>query len=95
VVSPTVRRLLATFPAPTSNATLQGMRANHWRELARRSGEGVEVALLWNESINCVKVVVSDDRLCHHLDLQVDRADELSAFYHSFTHAASRLPSNV
>jgi hypothetical protein len=71
------------------------MRATHWRELARRTGNGVEVALLWDESINRVKVVVSDERLCHHLDLQVDRADELSTFHHSFTHAASRLPSNV
>jgi hypothetical protein len=64
---------------------------NQWRELARRTGNGVEVALLWNRSVNRVKVVVSDGLLCHHVDLDVAGADALGAFHDPFAHAASRL----
>jgi hypothetical protein len=35
--------------------------------------------------------VVSDERLCHHLDFEVARADALSAFYHPFANAAARV----
>jgi hypothetical protein len=62
-----------------------------WVELAQRVASGLEVALLWNRSSNRVKVVVSDDRVCHHLDFEVARADALSAFYHPFAYATSRL----
>jgi hypothetical protein len=33
-----------------------------WQELARRSGNGIEMALLWNERVDLVKVAVSDGR---------------------------------
>jgi hypothetical protein len=62
-----------------------------WVELARRASDGLEVLLLWDRSSNRVKVAVSDERLCHHLDLEVARPDALSAFYHPFAHAAERL----
>jgi hypothetical protein len=62
-----------------------------WVELATRAADGLEVALLWNRSSSRVKVVVSDERLCHHLDFEVARADALSAFYHPFANAAARL----
>jgi hypothetical protein len=65
--------------------------ATHWREFARRTGNGVEVALLWNQSLNRVKVAVSDERLCHHIDLEVTGVDALSAFEHPFAEASSRL----
>jgi hypothetical protein len=66
--------------------------AEQWREMARRAGDGIEVALLWNGSLNLVKVMVSDGRLCHHLDFEVARADTFSAFRKQFADAASRLP---
>ena len=59
-----------------------------WLELARRSGNGVEVSLLWNPAGNCVKVVVSDPRLCHHVDLDVGGPDSLIAFRERFADAA-------
>jgi hypothetical protein len=62
-----------------------------WVELGKRAASGLEVALLWNRSSNRVKVAVSDNRVCHHLDFEVARADALSAFYHPFAYATSRL----
>jgi hypothetical protein len=65
--------------------------ATNWRELARRTGNGVEVALLWNQTRRCVKVAVSDGRLCHHVDLELTGADALRAFEEPFAHASSQL----
>ena len=65
--------------------------ATTWRELARRTGNGVEVALLWNQARGCVKVAVSDARLCHHVDLELTDADALRAFEQPFAHATSVL----
>jgi hypothetical protein len=65
-----------------------------WVELAKRASNGLEVTLLWNRSSNRVKVVVSDERLCHHLDFDVARADALSAFYHPFADAVARAQAN-
>jgi hypothetical protein len=64
----------------------------HWRELARTSGNGVEAALLWDESINRVKVAVSDGRLCHHVDFELAGAEALSAFHRPFAAVAAQLP---
>jgi hypothetical protein len=65
--------------------------ARQWRELARTTGNGVEAALLWNESSNRVKVAVSDERICHHLEFEVVGADALSAFRRPFADVASQL----
>lgn len=62
-----------------------------WVELARRASDGREVVLLWNRSGNRVKVAVSDERLCHHLDLEIARTDALSAFSDSFARTAAHL----
>jgi hypothetical protein len=63
-----------------------------WVEVAKRAANGLEVVLLWNRSSNRVKVAVSDERLCHHLDFEVARAHALSVFHHPFAYATSRLP---
>ncbi|HKB19431.1 MAG TPA: hypothetical protein VKC65_00365 [Gaiellaceae bacterium] len=63
-----------------------------WRELARRTGDGVEVAVLWNVALNRVKVLVSDRRLCRYLDLEVARPDDLRAFSDQFSDVVERLP---
>jgi hypothetical protein len=62
---------------------------SHWRELARRTGSGVEVALLLSVSADRVKVAVSDGSVCHHVDLMVD--DAVTTFERPFAHAAERL----
>jgi hypothetical protein len=65
--------------------------ATEWRELARRAGNGIEVAVLWSSSGNRLKVAVSDDRLCHHLDFQLDDADVIDAFRQPFAEATMHL----
>jgi hypothetical protein len=65
--------------------------ATTWRELARTTGEGVEVALLKNESRNRAKVVVSDGRVCRHMDFELVADDATSAFERPFRDAASQL----
>ncbi|MGH3083158.1 MAG: hypothetical protein ACRDNP_03705 [Gaiellaceae bacterium] len=70
------------------------MATNHWQELARRAGNGVEVVLLWNKSVDLVKVVVSDGRLCHHVDLEIAGADALRAFSEPFADATARLSTS-
>lgn len=63
-----------------------------WRELARRTGDGIEVAVLWNVALNRVKVMVSDRRQCRFLDLELDRPDALTEFNDRFVDAVERLP---
>ena len=65
--------------------------ATQWREMARRAGDGSEIAVLWNGSLNRVKVTVSDSRLCRYLDLEVSAPDALTAFHDQFADAAVRL----
>jgi hypothetical protein len=61
--------------------------------MARRAGDGIEVALLWNGSLNRVKVMVSDGRQCRYLELEVARPDAFAGFSEQFDQAVSRLPA--
>lgn len=65
--------------------------ATEWRTVARRAGDGVEVMLLWNESLHRVKVAVSDAHQCHHVDLELADGNEPGGFYLPFADVASRL----
>jgi hypothetical protein len=65
--------------------------ASQWRELARTTGDGVAAALLWNESVNRVKVAVSDERLCHFVDFGLPDGEALSAFHQPFADVAAQL----
>src|SRR4029450_11956754 len=64
-----------------------------WREMARRAGDGIEVALLWNGSLNRVKVMVSDGRQCRYLELEGAQPDAFPAFNEQCAQAVSRLPA--
>jgi hypothetical protein len=65
--------------------------ASQWRELARTTTDGVEAALLWNESCNRVKVAVNDDRLCHHLEFELTDENALRAFNRPFVDVATQV----
>jgi hypothetical protein len=65
--------------------------ATQWSELARRTGGGVEVQLLWNRTANRVKVAITENGLCHHVDFDLTAPEALSVFHRPFTKAASRL----
>jgi hypothetical protein len=70
------------------------MATDRWHEVARRAASGVEVVLLWNKSVDLVKVVVSDGRLCHHVDLEIAGADALRAFREPFADATALLSAD-
>jgi hypothetical protein len=71
--------------------TMGTARPADWVELAKRASNGVEVVLLWSGTSNRVKVAVSDERLCHHLDFDVAEGNALRAFYDSFAIASSEV----
>jgi hypothetical protein len=62
--------------------------------MARRVGDGIEVALLWNGSLSRFKVCVSDQTLCHYLDLEAERTDAVNAFHRLFAEAAPQLQAS-
>ncbi len=61
------------------------------RELDHRTGDGIEVRLLWNESTNCVSVALEDRRSGESLHFAVDAADALDAFHHPYAYAEREL----
>jgi hypothetical protein len=65
--------------------------AIEWRELARTTGGGVEVALLRNEARKRAKVVVSDQRVCRHMDFELAASNAAIAFERPFRDAATQL----
>lgn len=65
--------------------------ATEWRELARTTGGGVEVALLRDEARKRAKVVVSDRRVCRHMDFELAAVDAAIAFERPFRDAATQL----
>ena len=62
-----------------------------WKQMARRAENDVEVALLWNESLSRIKVLVSDRQMCHYLDFEVEEGSALKAFQLPFAEATTRL----
>jgi hypothetical protein len=61
------------------------------RELARRAGDGIEVALLWSEQTGGVGVFVRDERSGACFELAVESgAEALDVFNHPFAYAAWR-----
>jgi hypothetical protein len=61
-----------------------------WTELASRGNDGLEVALLWNQATDRVKVTVADSKLDDAFELHVPGAEALEAFNHPFAYAANR-----
>jgi hypothetical protein len=60
-------------------------------ELARRTGDGIDVLLLWDRSDDRITVVVDDLRAGGSFELVAgDGKQALDAFYHPFAHAAAR-----
>lgn len=62
----------------TSEATI--------RELDHRTGDGIEVALLWDSETGQVFVTVSDEQLQDAFAFEVPGADALDAFYHPYVY---------
>jgi hypothetical protein len=54
------------------------------RELDQRSGNGLEVTLLWSQRTGSVFVCVEDERTETGFQFAVDPADALEAFRHPY-----------
>jgi hypothetical protein len=61
------------------------------RELDHRTGDGIEVRLLWNEATNQVSVAVEDRRSGEVLHFAVDGAEARDAFHHPYAYAEREL----
>jgi hypothetical protein len=59
------------------------------RELAHRTGNGIEVTLLWTESTNGVTIAVADTHSGGELEFDVDGSRALDAFKHPYAYAAT------
>jgi hypothetical protein len=59
------------------------------RELDARTGDGIDVRLLWQETNNRVYVHAADARTGEQFVVAVDRADALDAFRHPFAYASA------
>jgi hypothetical protein len=63
------------------------MTVAHTSELAYRSGDGIEVSLLWSRLTDRLTVLVGDLRTGEFFDFSPPRDQGLDAFYHPFAYA--------
>ena len=63
--------------------------ATERRELAHRTGDGIEVTLLWTKSTNTVAIAVADAHSREELEFEVDGSRALDAFNHPYAYAAT------
>jgi hypothetical protein len=61
------------------------------RELAHRTGDGIEVTLFWSKATDRLTVEVLDFRLGEVFEFGVDRRAALDAFNHPYVYAAEYL----
>ena len=63
--------------------------ATERRELAHRTGNGIEVTLLWTKSTDKVTIAVADTHSGEELEFAVDASRALDAFNHPYAYAAT------
>ena len=63
--------------------------ATERRELAHRTGNGIEVSLLWVEPTNSVTIAVVDSHSGEELEFEVEGCCALDAFNHPYAYAAT------
>jgi hypothetical protein len=57
------------------------------RELAHRSGGGLQITLFWDDADDSLSVFVEDEREGEIFAVPVGDASPLDVFYHPFAHA--------
>jgi hypothetical protein len=70
----------------TRGAELHERPIEALRELDRRSGNGLDVKLVWEPATDCVFIGVIDQRTGNEFAIEVDPASALDAFYHPFAY---------
>ena len=63
------------------------MSTSERRELAHRSGAGVDVTLYWDPSLDELIVCVSDERHGAHFEIRPARYLALDVYYHPYAYA--------
>jgi hypothetical protein len=59
------------------------------RELAHRSGDGIDVSLFWSKPSNWVTIAVVDTRSNEALEFDVDGSAAIDVFNHPYAYAAA------
>jgi hypothetical protein len=57
------------------------------RQLAYRSGDGLEVTLFWHPTTDELKVCVCDQRLGAYFEIRPEPHQALDVFYHPYSYA--------
>jgi hypothetical protein len=65
-------------------------QSTDFRELAHRTGDGIDVRLLWHARTNQVSIAVLDERSGELLAFEIDPAEALTAFAHPFVFAPTQ-----
>jgi hypothetical protein len=65
---------------------------NTLRELDRRTGDGIDVQLLWDARTGRVSIAVADVHTGEVLQFSVDGRDALDAFHHPYAYAVRDRP---
>jgi len=60
------------------------------RELDRRSGDGLDVRLFWNERDGHLTISVADGRTGDRFELEAEPGNALDVFHHPYAYAAFR-----
>jgi hypothetical protein len=66
------------------------MQTTQTRELDYRSGDGLEVSLLWSPDTNRLTVLVSDTKAGDGFELEVEGHEAMDAFHHPYAYAAAK-----
>jgi len=70
----------------TAGTKTQSTRRAAVRELAHRSGTGIEVSLLWTRSDNSLRLQLAEVDTGVVFELSIAREDALDAFYHPYAY---------
>jgi hypothetical protein len=65
------------------------MKATTTRELAHRSGDGVEVSLFWSPADGSLTVIVDDAKAEERFELEARPDNALEVFYHPYAYVAT------
>jgi hypothetical protein len=74
---------------PEEEAKMTATTSTERRELAHRTGDGIEVTLLWSKATNRVTIAVLDSHSEESLEFDVDGSAALDAFTHPYAYAAA------
>jgi hypothetical protein len=99
MTTPTVtelpRHLEPATADPFLDAGAQGGAALVIRELDRRTSDGIDVRLLWNQTDDRALVAVVDAKTGAAFEIEVEAGEGLAAFHHPYAYAAFRRASRT